>query len=188
MSYQGLETLPFVNETEIAKVLEWVPLIDVLERAMIGFSAGQVEQPVRQVVPVPGYDAIIAAMPAVGEAMAVKVVTLYHGNAGTGLPTHQAINQVFDKANGSLLAVLDGRLITEMRTATGSAAAGRKLAVAAPEVTTIMERGVRARAHVKALGAIRSLGELRLWSRTEATGRGVAEEIGAILAVMLKRR
>lgn len=50
MSYQGLETLPFVNETEIAKVLEWVPLIDVLERAMIGFSAGQVEQPVRQVV------------------------------------------------------------------------------------------------------------------------------------------
>ena len=136
----------------------------------------------------PGYDAIIAAMPAVGEAMAVKVVTLYHGNAGTGLPTHQAINQVFDKANGSLLAVLDGRLITEMRTAAGSAAAGRKLAVAAPEVTTIMGRGVQARAHVKALGAIRSLGELRLWSRTEATGRGVAGEIGAILAVMLKWR
>ena len=75
-------------------------------------------------------------MPAVGEAMAVKVVTLYHGNAGTGLPTHQAINQAFDKANGSLLAVLDGRLITEMRTVAGSAAAGRKLAVAAPEVTT----------------------------------------------------
>jgi ornithine cyclodeaminase/alanine dehydrogenase-like protein (mu-crystallin family) len=179
MAYQGLETLPFVNEAEIAKVLEWVPLIDVLERAMISFSAGEVEQPVRQMVPVPGHDAIIAAMPAVGEAMAVKVVTLYHGNAGTDLPTHQAVILVFDKANGSPLAVLDGRLITEMRTAAGSAAAARKLAVAAPEVTTIMGSGVQARAHVQALGAIRPLGELRLWSRTEATGRAVAEEIGA---------
>jgi ornithine cyclodeaminase/alanine dehydrogenase-like protein (mu-crystallin family) len=179
MAYQGLETLPFINEREIAKVLNWVPLIDTLEKAMIDFSAGNVEQPVRQMVPVPGHDAIIAAMPAVGEAMAVKVVTLYHGNAGTDIPTHQAVILVFDKDNGTPLAVLDGRLITEMRTAAGSAAAARKLAVATPKVTTIMGSGVQARAHVEALGAVRPPGELRLWSRTEATGRAVAEEIGA---------
>jgi ornithine cyclodeaminase/alanine dehydrogenase-like protein (mu-crystallin family) len=90
-----------------------------------------------------------------GEVMAVKVVTFYRGNAGTSLPTHQAIILVFDKANGSPLAVLDGRLITEMQTAVGSAVAGRKLAVAVPEVTTIMGSGVQARAHVKALAATR---------------------------------
>ena len=180
MAYRGLETLPFISEAEIARVLEWGPLIDTLEKAMISFSAGEVEQPVRQMVPVPGHDAIIAAMPAVGEAMAVKVVTLYHGNAGTDLPTHQAVILVFDKSNGSPLAVLDGRLITEMRTAAGSAAAARALAPDAPEVTTIMGSGVQARAHVEALAAVRPLGELRLWSRTEATGRPVAEEIGAV--------
>jgi ornithine cyclodeaminase/alanine dehydrogenase-like protein (mu-crystallin family) len=179
MAHRGLETLPFINEAEIAGVLEWGPLINALEKAMISFSAGEVEQPVRQMVPVPGHDAIIAAMPAVGEAMAVKVVTLYHGNAGTDLPTHQAVILVFDKSNGSPLAVLDGRLITEMRTAAGSAAAARALAPAAPEVTTIMGGGVQARAHVEALAAVRPLGELRLWSRTEATGRPVAEELGA---------
>jgi ornithine cyclodeaminase/alanine dehydrogenase-like protein (mu-crystallin family) len=179
MAYRGLDTLPFINEAEIAKVLEWSPLIDAMERATVSFSAGEVEQPVRQMVPVPGHDAIIAAMPAVGEAMAVKVVTLYHGNAGTDLPTHQAVILVFDKANGTPLAVLDGRLITEMRTAAGSAAAARALAPATPEVTTIMGSGVQARAHVEALGAVRPLGELRLWSRNEATGRPVAEELGA---------
>ena len=123
MAYQGLDALPFINEARIAEVLEWTPLIDALERAMVDFSAGNVEQPVRQMVPIPGHDAIIAAMPAVGEAMAVKVVTLYHDNAGTDIPTHQAVILVFDKDNGSPLAVLDGRLITEMRTAAGSAAA-----------------------------------------------------------------
>lgn len=180
MTYQGLEALPFIGEAEIAKVLKWPPLIDTIERAMTSFSAGQVAQPVRQMVPVPGEDAIIAAMPAVGEAMAVKVVTLYHSNAGTDVPTHQAVILIFNKSNGSPLAVLDGRLITEMRTAAGTAAAVRKLAVEHPQVVTIMGNGVQARAHAEALAAVRPWEELRLWARNEDRGRAVAEDIGAV--------
>ena len=147
---------------------------------MISFSAGEVVQPVRQMLPVPGRDAFMGAMPAIGDAMAVKVVTLYHGNAGTGIPTHQATILVFDRDNGSPVAVLDGRLITEMRTAAGSAAAARKLAVRNPEAVTIMGSGVQARAHASALAVVRPLGELRLWARTESAGRACAEEIGAV--------
>ena len=175
----GLETLPFFGEAAIAEVLEWEPLIDTVEQAMISFSAGRVAQPTRQMVPVPGRDAIIAAMPAVGDAMAVKVVTLYHDNAGTGIPTHQAVILVFDRENGTPLAALDGRLITEMRTAAGTAAAARRLAAAAPGAVAIMGSGVQARAHARALAAVRPLGELRLWARTEESGIAVAAEIGA---------
>ena len=153
---------------------------------MIRFSAGQVEQPVRQMVPVRGQDAIFAAMPAVeggaegaGGAMGVKVVTLFHGNAGTEIPTHQAVILMFDSRNGAPLAVMDGRLITEMRTAAGTAGAARKLAVADPEIVTIMGNGVQARAHAEALAAVRPIGELRLWSRNEASGRRVADDLGA---------
>ena len=171
--------MPYFSEAQIEEVLTWRALTDTLERAMISFSAGEVAQPVRQMVPVPGHDAIIAAMPAVGEAMAVKVVTLYHGNAGTELPTHQAVILLFNKDNGSPLAVLDGRLITEMRTAAGSAAAARKLAASEPEVVTIMGNGVQARAHAVALGEVRTWKELRLWARDGAKGRAVAEDLGA---------
>ncbi len=187
MAYQGLEALPFVGEAQIATALEWGPLIDAIEAAMIDFSAGRVAQPVRQMVPVPGRDAIIAAMPAVGAAMAVKVVTLYHENAGTDLPTHQAVILVFDKANGSPLAVLDGRLITEMRTAAGSAAAARKLAVDQPAVVTIMGNGVQARAHAQALAEVRRFGEMRLWARNADHGRAVAEDIGAVFCAEAER-
>ena len=180
MAHKGLETLPFYNEAAIAGVLGWPALIDAIEQAMISFSAGEVVQPVRQMLPVPGQDAFMGAMPAIGDAMAVKVVTLYHGNAGTGIPTHQALILVFDRENGSPVAVLDGRLITEMRTAAGSAAAARKLSVPKPEAVTIMGSGVQARAHAKALAAVRPLGELRLWARTESAGRAAAEEIGAV--------
>jgi thiomorpholine-carboxylate dehydrogenase len=179
MTHQAMAALPFIDEAQIAAVLEWGPLMDVLERAMVAFSAGKVAQPVRQFVQVPGHDAIIAAMPAVGEAMAVKVVTLYHENAGTGIPTHQAVILVFDKENGSPLAVLDGRLITEMRTAAGSAAAARKLAVRERAIVTIMGNGVQARAHVAALAEVTEFEELRLWSRDEARGMALAQDVGA---------
>lgn len=179
MSERGVEALPFFNEAAVAAVLEWPQLIDVLEAAMIALSRGEVAQPVRQMVPVPGRDAIIAAMPAVGEAMAVKVVTLYHDNATRGLPSHQAVILIFDKSTGTPLAAMDGRLITEMRTAAMSAAAARKLAPADPLVVTIMGAGVQARAHAAALRSVRSFAELRLWARDPAKGAALAAEIGA---------
>ena len=58
MSTRKLESLPFFNEAQVAEVLHWLPLIDAMEQAMTSFSAGRVEQPVRQMVPVPGHDAI----------------------------------------------------------------------------------------------------------------------------------
>lgn len=180
MVHQGLEALPFIGESEIAKNLQWPPLIDAMESAMISFSAGEVSQPVRQMVPVPGQDAILAAMPAIGDAMAVKIVTLFHGNAGTEIPTHQAVILVFDKSNGSPLAVLDGRLITEMRTAAATAAAVRKLVGDKPKILTIMGNGVQAKAHAAALAQVRQFDELRLWARNEEHGRSAAEEIGAV--------
>ncbi len=180
MTAAGRDRLPFIGEAEIAAVLRWPELIDAIEAAMIAFSAGQVAQPVRQMIPVPGGDGIMAAMPAIGDAMGVKVVTLFHGNAGTGLPTHQAVILLFDKANGAPLAVLDGRLVTEMRTAAGTAAVVRQLAPDRPCTLAILGNGVQARAHAAALRAVRGIAELRLWARNPAHGRPAAEALGAI--------
>ncbi len=175
----GLENLPILGEKQVARLLQWGPLIDAVEAALTEFSAGRVVQPVRQMVPVPGADAFLATMPAVGSAMAVKIVTLFNSNAGTDIPTHQGVILVFDKANGSPLALLDGRLITEMRTAAGTAAAARKLAPKSVKVVTVMGNGVQAGAHVEALAQVRGWQELRVWARDEAKGRAFADRVGA---------
>lgn len=180
MTHQDLEELPFFSEAAVARVLEWKPLIDEIEKAMCALSSGQVAQPLRQMVPVPGRDAFFGTMPAAGSAIAVKVVTFYHGNAGTDIPTHQAVILLFDKDNGAPVAALDGRLITEMRTAAASAAAARAFSSPTPEVVTIMGSGVQARAHARALAIVRPCGELRLWARNGAPGRAAAEAVGAV--------
>ena len=188
----SLDRLSFIGEAEIAAALRWPDLIDTIEAAMTAFSAGRVGQPVRQMIPVPGANAFMGAMPAIGpkiegavegapgEAMGVKVVTLFQGNAGTDVPTHQAAILLFDMANGSPLAVLDGRLITEMRTAAGTAAIARKLTSESPKTAAILGNGVQARANAAALRAVREIAELRLWGRNEAHARPVADALGAV--------
>ena len=61
-----LDFLPFIGEKDVARVLTWPALIEALERVMIAFSSGRIAQPVREIIPVPGQDGFIAAMPAAG--------------------------------------------------------------------------------------------------------------------------
>ena len=65
---------------------------------------------------------------------------------------------LFAPETGEALALLDGRLITEMRTAAVSAAATKVLAAPDARVLAILGSGVQARAHVEALRHVRDFG------------------------------
>ena len=99
-----------------------------MERALADFSAGKVVQPVRSILPVAEHHGFFGVMPAVyGDIMGAKLVTLYPRNAGTALPTHQGIIALMRATTGEPLAMMDGRLITEMRTAAVTAVATKHL-------------------------------------------------------------
>ncbi len=71
---------------------------------------------------------------------------------------------LFRPETGEPLAVMDGRLITEMRTAAVSAVATKLLARADTKVLTILGSGVQARSHLEALRLVREFTEVRVWS------------------------
>ena len=109
--------------------------------------------------------------------MGMKLVTIYENN--TALPTHQAIIQLFRASTGEPLAMLDGRLITEMRTAAATAIAARLFTAHKPHTLAILGSGVQARAHLRALRHVRDIREVRVWSRTPAHAEAFAYEMGA---------
>ncbi len=172
--------VPFYDEASIAPILRFEDLIPAMERALGDFSAGRVTQPVRSIVPVahqPG--ALMGLMPVVyGDLLGTKLVNVYPGNAGRGLPTHQAIIAVFRGDTGEPLALMDGRLITEMRTAAVSAVAAKLLAPAGAKSLAILGSGVQARAHVQALRQVRPVSEIRVWSRDSGHAEECAAEVG----------
>jgi thiomorpholine-carboxylate dehydrogenase len=144
------------------------------------FSAGKVVQPLRTVMSVVAHSGWFAVMPAVYDGvMGTKMVTFYPGNAALQKHTHMAMIQLFRADTGEPLAVMDGRLITEMRTPAVSAVAVDLLARREGGVLGILGSGVQARSHVQALSRVRQFKEIRVWSRTEENARRFAEEVGA---------
>jgi len=169
-----------LDERRVKELLSPKALIPAMERALIEFSAGRVVQPVRTIVAVPGAGAFFAVMPAVyGRILGAKLVTVFPDNAQHGLPSHQGTIQIFRATTGEPLATMDGRLITELRTAAVSAVAAKALARPDARVLAILGTGVQARAHVEAMRLVRPFDEIRVWGRTPERVREFAAETGA---------
>jgi len=113
----------YLDEERIRELLQWDRLISTMENALAAFSRGRVLQPVRNMLTIEEGKRYLGIMPAVADdAMGAKLVSFYPGNAGSGVATHLAMILLFRTDTGEPLAVLDARLITEMRTAAVSAA------------------------------------------------------------------
>ncbi|MBV9233679.1 MAG: NAD(P)-binding domain-containing protein [Candidatus Eremiobacteraeota bacterium] len=160
-------------------MLSWPELIGAMERALAQFSRGNVVNPVRDILTIEEGHKYLGMMPAVaGDVMGLKFVTFYPVNATVGLPTHHATILLYDTGTGRPLAAMDGRLITEMRTAAVSAAVTRYLAPPNSRVLAILGSGVQARAHLAALSHDRTFAETRVWSRNVEHARRFASEHG----------
>jgi len=167
----------WLSEADVREVLSLPDLIEAIEAAVVAFSAGKVTQPVRTVLETPG--GFFGSMPAYAgsiPAMGAKLVTVFHGNTGKGLPTHLATIILLDPQTGGLLATMDGRYITEVRTAAASAVAARHLALPEASVLAIIGSGVQARSHLELLPLVRKFKEIRCWSPTAANARKLVSE------------
>src|SRR5438046_7357390 len=174
--------LLFLNEDEVRRHFHMTDLIPAMEKALIDFSAGKVTQPVRSVikVDVAAATGFLGLMPALTpDGLGLKAVTFYPSNAERRIPTHMATIFLVDPETGTPLAIMDGRLITEMRTAAVSAAATKLLAARDAKILAILGSGVQARGHVEAVRLVRQFEEMRVWSPTKEHAQRFAKKVGA---------
>jgi ornithine cyclodeaminase/alanine dehydrogenase-like protein (mu-crystallin family) len=159
----------FLSEEQVRAALPMDELVAAMREALRELSGGRVQQPVRVVVPVAEHSGFFGVMPAYAatrSALGAKVVTFFPNNKG--VPTHHAIIQLFRSETGEPLVTMDGRLITEMRTAACSAVATDLLARRDVSVLAILGSGVQARSHFEALRLVRNFAEVRVWSPRNA--------------------
>ena len=155
-----------LDENEVRSLLRMEELIPAMAEAMRDLSLGKVAQPLRTIVPVTDHHGFFGVMPAYGGALGAKLVTFFPDNRG--IPTHHAMIVLFRPETGEPLVTMDGRLITEMRTAAVSAVATDLLAPRDLNVLAILGSGVQARSHLEALRVVRQFREVRVWSPRHA--------------------
>ncbi len=176
----------FLNRQEVESLLDLDRLTDALGSAMAELSAGRVSLPARIAAMIPEHDGLLAAMPAYlgsSHTLAVKLVSVFPGNAPQGLPSHQALIAVFDSSTGAPLAVMDGAAITATRTAAGSALATRLLARPDAGTLAILGTGVQARAHARTIPRVRKITEIRVTGRNPEKAEKLAREIAVEMKI-----
>lgn len=159
--------MKFIDENAVRGLLEMKDLIPAMATALKDLSSGKAVQPVRTIVPVPDHKGFLGSMPAYNGALGAKLVTFYPHNEG--IHTHHGVIVLFRPDTGEPIAVIDGRLITEMRTAAVSAAATDILARPDASVLAILGSGVQAGSHLESIGLVRELTDVRVWSPRNAS-------------------
>jgi ornithine cyclodeaminase len=160
-----------LTERDVEQALAGVDLVGLMAEALRAYSSREVVQPTRTVVSVGPDQAFFGVMPAyvpAREALGAKLVSVFNRNRERGVPTHAAVVLLFDAATGVLEAVLDGRYITEVRTAAVSALAAAALAAGPITRLAIFGCGVQAASHLRMLvPRLPALEQVRVWSPFE---------------------
>ena len=178
-----------LDEPTVARLLDMKELIDLMEKTLAEFSSGRAVQPVRAILGMERHESFMGVMPGylpATDALAVKLVCLVPRNAQRGMPTHLATIVLMNPETGETLAIMDGRLITEMRTAAVSAAAARRLARRETPVLALLGSGVQARSHLDAMRLVRTLGEVRVHSPNAGHRERFAQDAAAELGIPVR--
>jgi ornithine cyclodeaminase len=183
------QSFRLLTEDHVKSLLPMPDLIAAMESAVARFSAGEVLQPVRSVLMVGPQRAYFGLMPAYIEqpaSLGAKLVTVFNDNHTRGLPSHLATIVLFDPETGALIGLMDGRYITEARTAAVSAVSARHLARPGASRLAILGSGVQARSHVEAFAEVRALSEVRVWSPNARSRERFVEEMSGHVPVRIE--
>ena len=178
-----------LTEQQVQSLLPMADLVAAMEAALARFSAGEVLQPVRTVLTVGPTRAYFGLMPAYVPnpgSLGAKLVTVFSGNLAKQLPSHLATILLFDPETGSLQALMDGRYITEARTAAVSAVSARFLAKPDASTLAILGTGVQARSHLEAYAEVRGLKDVRVWSPKERSRERFVSDMSGHVAAPIR--
>jgi ornithine cyclodeaminase len=179
---------------DVRRALPMAEAIEAMKSAYAALSGGLAEVPLRSRLPIPPHEAMALLMPvymqdgpgeARGEAMAVKVVTLFPHNRERNLPLIHAVVLVFETGTGRPVALLEGGSLTAIRTGAASGAATDLLALPDSRIAAIFGAGAQARTQLEAVCTVRPIQTAWIYdlepSRvetfiTEMAGRGPVPE------------
>lgn len=157
--------LLLLNADDVRELIDPLALFDALESALRALSRGTTSVPPRTVARAPA--GFLGAMPGYlpGAALGAKLVSVFPRNDARDLPSHQALIALFEEETGVPVCVMDGSVVTAVRTGATSAVAARALAGPGAGTLAIVGAGVQGRSHLDAFTRAFEPVDIRISSR-----------------------
>ena len=158
-----------IPASQVASLLTEEACLSVVEGAFRSYALKQALLPPKLYLTLPGTVGDFRAMPAFVSsplACGLKWVNVHPGNSRRGLPTVMALIVLNDPATGFPLAILDGTLITRMRTGASGAIAASVLARRDSKVLGLIGCGAQAETQLSCLLKRIALKKVLVWGPT----------------------
>ena len=177
-----------LNADDVRKALPMKEAIEAMKKAYASLSNGTAVVPLRTPLSIPNSEALSLFMPAFvnsqdGDALAIKVVSLFPGNPSRGLAYIQAAVLVFDPQSGRAIALLEGSSLTAIRTGAAGGAAIDLLARPESEVVAIFGAGAQGRTQLEAACTARTIQTAFICDRNIDKAQAFADEMKGKAAI-----
>ncbi len=159
-----------LTHSDVAGLIDRAAVYAAVEQAHIDLSTGTATNPAPAMLPIErGTVLPMAASARRHRASAVKMLSDMPFNRESGRPAQRSTILLMSADTGECEAVIDGRLITAIRTAAASAVATAHLAHTSSAVLGLIGAGTLAVEHTRAIARVRPLEKVFVWSRSAAT-------------------
>lgn len=174
-------SIKWINDDDVKRLLTWDVLIEKVRESMIAFSLGPDHpqgaiQPLRTKIPIQD-KGLMMVMPGLLKeqgALATKILTLFSGNAAKNISTHHSLVFLLEAETGIPAAIIDGKVLTEMRTAAASAVATIKLVKKKKDlVIAVLGAGNQGHSHAQVMAHVFKDCKIRVWSRRVESSRAL---------------
>ena len=171
-----------LNADEVRRALPMDQTIAAMKEAFASLSSGTAVVPLRTRLPISNHDAVSLFMPAYlksdsGEALAVKIVSLFPKNPAHGLAFIQAAVLVLESDTGRAVALLEGSTLTAIRTGAGSGAAIDLLARKDSKVVAIFGAGPQGKTQLEAACSARKIETVYIYNPTRSKAETLVEQM-----------
>ena len=174
------------NAVLAAGILDMQRAFDVIEEALILLELGKCVQPHKVVLRNQEsvesenqgrFNALFASMKGSRPAVGMKWIGSFPANRSLGLPRASAIIILNSPDNGFPVAILDGTLVSAMRTGAVTGLGARNLAPRSSRKIGVIGAGVQARTQILGLiSALPEIEEIAVFNRTEEHAEALIEE------------
>jgi ornithine cyclodeaminase/alanine dehydrogenase-like protein (mu-crystallin family) len=175
-----------LSAKDVTKCLDMKTAISAMEDAFRQVSTKEAQAPLRTNIPVDEFNGVVLFMPAYlpeTKQIALKTVTTYKNNFEKGLPMIHALVQIFDAETGKPQALMDGEVLTSLRTGAASGLATKLLANPDAETVVIFGAGIQGRTQLEAVCCVRDIKRSYIFDQSETRAQSFAEEMSQKLSI-----
>ena len=152
--------------------------INLLERAFANEAAGATMVSPKYVTDF--HSGSMRMLFATDEKAGYAAMKAYHSVKGAGT---RYVVSLYSLKDGELLALLDGQLITDLRTGACSGVIARRVPIDGPVSLGVIGSGNQARTQLECLASVYQLGEVAVYSPTAAHREHYAHEMSRALGI-----